>query len=167
MSGQADALYSTSRSPGIHCRRYPRRPPPHPRPLAGARGFDWDYSEYVIIRPLPTRSIAVGGGLRDVLDPSAQVGQYETYLEDGHTAFDPDSGIRLNACSYLHNYSYESSDVLFADRFRSLPESFPLFTGDDVDKLIKFLRLHIANCVVRMSPVVEASWRVFPKSLPL
>jgi hypothetical protein len=68
---------------------------PNPRPLAGARGFDWDYSEYVIIRPLPTRSIAVGGGLRDVLHSSAQVGQYKTYLEDAHTAFDPDSGIRL------------------------------------------------------------------------
>jgi hypothetical protein len=87
----------------------------------------------------------LGGGLRDVLHPSAQVGQYKTYLEDSHTAFDRDAGIQLNACSYLHNYSYEPSDVLFADRFKSLLESFPLFTGDDVDKLIKFLRLHVAN----------------------
>jgi len=75
----------------------------------------------------------VGGNLRDVLHPSAQVGQYKTYLEDVHTAFDPDAGIQLNACSYLHNYSYEPSDVLFADRFKNLLESFPLFTGDDVD----------------------------------
>jgi hypothetical protein len=87
----------------------------------------------------------VGGNLRDVLHPSAQVGQYKTYLEDVHTAFDPDSGIQLNACSYLHNYSYEPSDVLFADRFKSLLESFPLFTGDDVDKLIGFLRPRVAN----------------------
>jgi len=87
----------------------------------------------------------VGGSLRDVLHPSAQVGQYKTYLEDAHTAFDCNSGIQLNACSYLHNYSYEPSDVLFADRFKSLLESFPLFTGDDVDKLINFLRLHVTN----------------------
>ncbi len=87
----------------------------------------------------------VGGSLRDVLHPSAQVGQYKTYLEDAHTAFDSDSGIQLSACSYLHNYSYEPSDVLFADRFKSLLESFPLFTCDDVDKLISFLRLHVAN----------------------
>jgi hypothetical protein len=87
----------------------------------------------------------VGGNVRDVLHPSAQVGQYKTYLEDAHTAFDHDSGIQLNACSYLHNYSYEASDVLFADRFKSLLESFPLFTGDDVDKLIGFLRLRVAN----------------------
>jgi DUF2075 family protein len=87
----------------------------------------------------------VGGNLRDVLHPSSQVGQYKTYLEDVHTAFDPDSGIQLNACSYLHNYSYEPSDVLFADRFKSLLESFPLFTGDDVDKLIGFLLPHVLH----------------------
>ena len=87
----------------------------------------------------------VGGSLRDVLHPSAQVGQYKMYLEDAHTAFDRDSGIQLNACSYLHNYSYEVSDVLFADRFKSLLELFPLFTGDDVARLIDFLRLHVAN----------------------
>src|SRR5260221_13936774 len=29
----------------------------------------------------------LGGGLRDVLHPSAQVGQYQSYLEDSHTAF--------------------------------------------------------------------------------
>jgi DUF2075 family protein len=87
----------------------------------------------------------VGGSVRDVLHPSAQVGQYKTYLEDAHTAFDQDSGIQLNACSYLHNYAYESSDVLFANRFKNLLESFPLFTGDDVAKLIGFLRLRVAN----------------------
>jgi hypothetical protein len=30
-------------------------------------------------------------------------------------------------------------------KFKSLLESFPLFTGDDVDKLIGFLRPHVAN----------------------
>jgi hypothetical protein len=87
----------------------------------------------------------IGGNYRDVLHPSAQVGQYKTYLEDAHTAFDPDSGVVLNACSYLHNYGFEPTDALFADRFKALLTSYPLFTGDDVDKLIAFLRPHVAN----------------------
>jgi uncharacterized protein len=87
----------------------------------------------------------IGGNYRDVLHPSAQVGQYKTYLEDAHTAFDPDSGVLLNACAYLHNYGFEPTDALFADRFNELLHSFPLFTGDDVDKLIAFLRPHVAN----------------------
>jgi len=91
------------------------------------------------------RATWVGGDIRDVLHPSAQVGQYKTYLEDAHTAFEPDTGIQLNACSYLHNYAYEPSDVIFAEKFKDLLASFPLFTGDDVDKLIQFLRPHVAN----------------------
>lgn len=87
----------------------------------------------------------VGGNVRDVLHPSAQVGQYKTYLEDAHTAFDQDSGIQLNACAYLHNYSYLPDDVLFTDKFKTLLDNFPVFTGDDVDKLINYLRPHIAN----------------------
>lgn len=86
-----------------------------------------------------------GGGLRDVLHPSAQVGQYKTYLEDAHTAFDGDKGVQLSACSYLHNYAYGPSDVLLADKFTKLLNSYPLFTGDDVDKLIAFLRPRVAN----------------------
>jgi hypothetical protein len=87
----------------------------------------------------------VGGNMRDVLHPSAQVGQYKTYLEDAHTAFDPDSGIQLNACSYLHNYSCDATDVLFANKFKDLVDRFPLFTGDDVEKLIGYLRPYVAN----------------------
>jgi uncharacterized protein len=62
----------------------------------------------------------LGGGLRDVLHPSAQVGQYPSYLEDAHTAFyEAPSPIRLASCAYLHNYVAEDGDVLFADRVRS------------------------------------------------
>lgn len=87
----------------------------------------------------------IGGSLRDVLHPSAQVGQYKMYLEDAHTAFHSDSAIRLSACSYLHNYSRDNSDVLFADKFKKLLDSFPLFTHDDIEKLVDFLRLRVAN----------------------
>ena len=87
----------------------------------------------------------VGGALRDVLHPSAQVGQYKTYLEDGHAAFDGDSGIRLSACSYLHNYSYDPQDVLFSDKFTDLLQSFPTFTADDDNSLIRFLCAHVTH----------------------
>lgn len=87
----------------------------------------------------------VGGGQRDVLHPSAQVGQYKMYLEDSHDAFDTDKGILLHACSYLHNYAFDPADVIFSQKFRDLLSTYPLFTGDDVDKLIEFLRPRVPN----------------------
>jgi|SRR5439155_7013427 len=62
----------------------------------------------------------VGGTLRDVLHPSAQVGQYKMYLEDSHTAFHGENAIDLHACSYLHNYTFNASDVIFSPKFSSL-----------------------------------------------
>src|SRR6266478_6100310 len=87
----------------------------------------------------------IGGGQRDVLHPSAQVGQYKVYLEDSHEAFDTDRGIQLHACSYLHNYAFDPADVIFGQKFRDLLSAYPIFTGDDVDKLIEFLRPRIPN----------------------
>ena len=85
----------------------------------------------------------LGGGLRDVLHPSVQVGQYKSYLQDAHTAFNDEDGIGLNACSYLHNYGYNPSDVIFADKFKDALETHPIFTADDVDPLISFLRTRV------------------------
>jgi len=47
----------------------------------------------------------VGGAKREVLHPSVQVGQYKMYLQDLHPAFDGKNSIKLDAVSYLHNYS--------------------------------------------------------------
>lgn len=85
----------------------------------------------------------LGSGLRDVLHPSVQVGQYKHYLQDAHTAFDSENGIGLNACSYLHNYGYNPDDVIFADKFKDALQSHPIFTADDVDPLISFLRARV------------------------
>jgi len=86
----------------------------------------------------------VGGGMRDVLHPSAQVGQYRSYLEDIHTAFyEGDQPVRLGACAYLHNYQFEQEDELLAEKFGSQIKLNPVFTGDDVDELSS----HIANYV--------------------
>jgi DUF2075 family protein len=84
----------------------------------------------------------VGGGEREMLHPAAQVGQYKLYLEDTHTAFyEGERPIHLDACSYLHNYFGDryDDDVLFAERFRALLETYPVFTGDDAARLSEHL----------------------------
>lgn len=82
----------------------------------------------------------VGGAHRDILHPSVQVGQYQQYLSDVHTAFhegvDP---VVLQACSYLHNYGRKGDDVIFDAKFRDVLEKYPLFTCDDVDPLKEYL----------------------------
>ena len=82
----------------------------------------------------------VGGGEREVLHPAAQVGQYQMYLRDMHSAFytKPDP-IGLAACSYLHNYPYDPQDVLFDPKYSHLIEAAPVFTKSDFDPLTTFL----------------------------
>lgn len=82
----------------------------------------------------------VGGALRDVLHPSAQVGQYRAYLQDSHTAFyEGSKPISLQACAYLHNYQHDPQDELFADKFQPLLKQDPVFTGDNLDELSVYL----------------------------
>ena len=84
----------------------------------------------------------VGGRKRDVLHPSVQVGQYKLYLQDTHTAFyDDPNPVNLNACTYLHNYSFDPNDVIFGDKFATSLERFPLFTADDVDRTVSYTHL--------------------------
>lgn len=81
----------------------------------------------------------VGGQLKEVLHPSVQVGRYKTYLEDVHTAFYEENPISLFACTYLHNYNYYSSDIIFSKKFEKSLIDYPLFTADDVEKLKSYL----------------------------
>lgn len=86
----------------------------------------------------------VGGSHREVLHPSAQVGQYKLYLEDTHTAFhDGCDPVVLSACSYLHNYKYVPDDPILALKFNALSEIYPLFSGDDFDSLSGFLNTRL------------------------
>ncbi len=83
----------------------------------------------------------VGGNNRDVLHPSVQVGQYRRYLADYQPAFyEGESPIGLRACSYLHNYTPEDGDALFALQYAPYIKECPLFTGDDVAELTGYLR---------------------------
>ena len=60
----------------------------------------------------------VAGKIREVAHPSVQVGQYQQYLADTHSAFyEGDHPIRLGACSYLHNYEIRVNDVYWRRSF--------------------------------------------------
>jgi uncharacterized protein len=86
--------------------------------------------------------VRYGGRIRDVLHPSAQVGQYRGYLADVHTGFHPapeGGGVHLDACSYLHDFLHDPGSELLSDRHASLLGSYPLFAGDRVDDLVGFL----------------------------
>jgi len=81
----------------------------------------------------------LGGSKREILHPSVQVGQYSTYLQDTHTAFYEGKPVLLNACTYLHNYSFHENDVLLAKKFTETVHKYPVFSSDDVDLLKHYL----------------------------
>lgn len=83
----------------------------------------------------------VGGAERDILHPSVQVGQYNMYLLDTHTAFNSTKNpVILNACSYLHNYSFLRNDALLGDKFNEILKDYPLFSADDVRRLEEYIK---------------------------
>ena len=81
----------------------------------------------------------LGGAKREVLHPSAQVGRYAMYLQDTHTAFYEADPVSLEACAYLHNYSFAENDVLLADKFEDTVGKYPMFSCDDVSSLTDYL----------------------------
>ena len=87
----------------------------------------------------------IGGGQREVLHPSVQVGQYHTYLLDTHTVFYDDDAINLSSCSYLHNYHSYSGDELLASKFNKWLIKYPLYTADDVPQLTEFIKEKLGN----------------------
>lgn len=83
-------------------------------------------------------SAFVGGAWRTVLHPAKQVGQYQRYLLDTHTAFNA-GAIMLDACAYLHNMSYSAADEIYSERHKQLLDTNPVFSGDQVDNLVSYL----------------------------
>lgn len=88
----------------------------------------------------------VGGAKKDMLHPSAQVGQYMRYLGDTHTAFNnEDDRINLSACSYLHNYEFHTEDAILDEKFDSLIKNYPMFSMGDREKLEKYIDDKVGN----------------------
>ncbi len=82
----------------------------------------------------------VGQRDRDVLHPSVQVGHYRQYLTDQlEVLHEGNTAIRLSACSYLHNYSLEEQDPLFDEKFKAVVAKNPVFSKDDVERLVEYL----------------------------
>ncbi|WP_162179901.1 DNA/RNA helicase domain-containing protein [Bryobacter aggregatus] len=88
----------------------------------------------------------VGHGRRDVLHPSAQVYQYQCYLQDGHTAFHEDEEpVSLASCAYLHNYEPVHPEALFSARYKEVLELAPTFAANQVEELSGFLKSRLAK----------------------
>jgi len=88
----------------------------------------------------------VGGREREVLHPSAQVGQYHQYLADGLTAFhEGDAPVKLSACSYLHNYEPKSGDPLLDTKFASVLAEYPVFGANGSNELALYLQQRLAK----------------------
>ncbi len=82
----------------------------------------------------------VGGKQRELLHPSVQVGQYQQFLQDTHTAFhEGPRPVELSACSYLHNYAVADDDPIRADKFHPYLQECPLFSQDETDGLSSYL----------------------------
>lgn len=104
----------------------------------------------------------VGGQRREVLHPSVQVGQYQQYLQDSHTAFhEGDSPVLLHACAYLHNYQLQNGDALLATKFEPYSSDYPSFSADDADALASFLtaRLKGGNGAAVMQRIEQSKYR--------
>lgn len=87
----------------------------------------------------------VGGGNREVLHPSVQVGQYKEYLENNHTAFYEANPIILSACAFLHNYNYVQDDVLLDEKYEEPVAKNPIFSSTEVPVLSKFLKNRLSE----------------------
>lgn len=104
----------------------------------------------------------VGGAIRDVLHPSAQVGQYRSYLADTHTAFyETESPVELGACAYLHNYQYGETDELLAPKFEQQLKRSPIFTANQVDELSAYLSdaVSAGNGLAVLNRVEQSEYR--------
>ena len=83
----------------------------------------------------------VGGRERLEAHPSVQVREYHLYVKDFVSVFNRDESIRLESCSYCHNYSkFQTNPVLLSPKFDTVLKEFPLFTKEDFDKLGEYLK---------------------------
>lgn len=99
---------------------------------------------------------------REVLHPAVQVGQYKMYLMDNHTAFyEGQPPIILDACTYLHNYSFTPDDALLSPKFSNILTQCPVFSQDDVDNLCGYLtaRLQLGQGTEVLRRIEEGNYR--------
>ncbi len=108
----------------------------------------------------------LGGRMRQALHPSRQVGNYQLFLEDYHTAFSSGQ-VALGSCSYLHNLQFDPANELFNPRHEALLNSYPIFTGDQTPDLARFLQERVGGGggVDVMATVLESEFKASRKLL--
>lgn len=85
-----------------------------------------------------------GARIKDHLHPSAQVRNYQRYLQDTHPAFS-DGGVWLAACSYLHNATFDPASPLWSASFASITDTYPAFSGDQADAFATYLDARVTG----------------------
>lgn len=85
----------------------------------------------------------LAGSRRDILHPSRQVGQYEEYLRDMHSAF-TSGEVGLRSCAWLHNLNHDPASEIYAPRHAEVLEQYPAFAGDQQEDLIGYLGRHLS-----------------------
>lgn len=108
----------------------------------------------------------LAGMERDVLHPSCQVGQYEQYLRDVHSAFSS-GGVGLSSCVFLHNLQHDSANEIFQDRHAALLKAYPAFAGHQVGEFKEYLQTRLvgANGMPVMEKVLSSKYAQSKKLL--
>jgi DUF2075 family protein len=104
----------------------------------------------------------VGGRMREVLHPSIQVGQYQQYLQDTHSAFNEgEEKIQLQSCAYLHNYQIRKDDPLIAPKFKQALGQYPVFGSFESESLSDFLAstLNAGNGGMVLEKIEDSRYR--------
>lgn len=84
-------------------------------------------------------------GIKEVPHPSWQVEGYHFDLQDFLHVFQDNPAPVLSSCAYCHNYArLKEPKILFAPKFQSGLERFPIFAKEDVETLGKYLQDRIA-----------------------
>lgn len=85
-------------------------------------------------------------GLREVAHPSWQVQGYHFDLLDFLHVFQDEAAPTLSSCAYCHNYTrLKEPQILFAAKFQTGLDAFPIFAREDVEALGQYLRQRLAG----------------------
>ncbi len=94
---------------------------------------------------LPDHVVTNPGGSsedQDCWHPSYQAQNYANLLQY-FNFYIQDKGVKISACSYLHNMPERRSVFLQNEDIFPLVKSSPAFLSEDVEKLIAFLKAHV------------------------
>src|SRR5262249_17965046 len=87
-------------------------------------------------------NIAIGNQLHT--HPSDQALGYKEYLENMSASF-ADKQCRLASCAFLHNALSNTLNHVCTGQFKRLIENSPIFGGDQLDQLARFIEATIES----------------------